>query len=109
MHASNVGLVYNLETKHVTPQFHVIFDDDFSSVIVDNLSLTGGGVTRLLQGPQLAYGDIFAPPSEHHLFEAPKRYPFPFARPATGHIYGPTTGFYGFSSILQSETNIQTD
>ena len=31
-HASSVALVLNLATGHVTPQFHVTFDDDFSIV-----------------------------------------------------------------------------
>ena len=31
-HAGNVALVLNLKTGHCSPQFHVIFDDDFSTV-----------------------------------------------------------------------------
>ena len=31
-HASSVALVLNLATGHVTPQYHVVFDDDFSTV-----------------------------------------------------------------------------
>lgn len=31
-HASSVALVLNLQTGHVSPQFHVIFDDDFATV-----------------------------------------------------------------------------
>lgn len=31
-HAGNVALVRNLRTGHVSPQFHVIFGDDFSTV-----------------------------------------------------------------------------
>ena len=31
-HASNVALVYNPITGYVSPQFHVIYDDDFTSV-----------------------------------------------------------------------------
>ena len=32
IHASTVALVLNLKSLHVSPQFHVIFDDDFSTV-----------------------------------------------------------------------------
>ena len=31
-HASNVALVLNLTTGHVSPQYHVVFDDNFSTV-----------------------------------------------------------------------------
>ena len=31
-HASNVALVLNLQTGHVSPQFHVAFDDHFETV-----------------------------------------------------------------------------
>ena len=32
LHASNVPLILNLHTGHVSPQFHVVFDDWFSTV-----------------------------------------------------------------------------
>jgi hypothetical protein len=31
-HASNVAVVLNPRTGHVSPQFHVVFDDDFTTV-----------------------------------------------------------------------------
>jgi hypothetical protein len=31
-HASNVALVLNPRTGHISPQFHVVFDDDFTTV-----------------------------------------------------------------------------
>ncbi len=31
-HASNVGLILNPRTGHVSPQFHVVNDDDFTTV-----------------------------------------------------------------------------
>ena len=31
-HATNVGLVLNLQTKRISPQFHVLFDDYFTTV-----------------------------------------------------------------------------
>ena len=31
-HASNVILIFNLMTRHVSPQFHVVYDEDFTSV-----------------------------------------------------------------------------
>ena len=31
-HASNVGLILNPRTGHVSPQYHVVYDDDFTTV-----------------------------------------------------------------------------
>ena len=31
-HAGNVALVFNLQTGHVSPQYHVVFDDEFTTV-----------------------------------------------------------------------------
>ena len=31
-HASNVALILNLKTGHVSPQYHVVFDDNFETV-----------------------------------------------------------------------------
>jgi hypothetical protein len=31
-HAANVALIFNPRTGHISPQFHVIFDDDFTTV-----------------------------------------------------------------------------
>ena len=31
-HAGNVSLVLNIKTRHVTPQFHLVFDDNFTTV-----------------------------------------------------------------------------
>ena len=31
-HAGSVALVLNIRTGHVSPQFHVIFDDDFTTI-----------------------------------------------------------------------------
>jgi hypothetical protein len=31
-HAGSVALVYNPSTGHVSPQYHVVFDDDFTAV-----------------------------------------------------------------------------
>jgi hypothetical protein len=32
LHASNVGLILNPRTGHVSPQFHVVYDNDFTTV-----------------------------------------------------------------------------
>ena len=35
-HSSSVGRILNLRTGHVSPQFHVVYDDLFSSVSSDD-------------------------------------------------------------------------
>jgi hypothetical protein len=32
LHAGSVALVYNPSTRHVSPQYHVVFDDDFTTI-----------------------------------------------------------------------------
>jgi hypothetical protein len=52
-HASNVRLILNPRTGHISPQFHVVYDDDFSTqfhVCLLQLSLhTGLNWLKLLQ------------------------------------------------------------
>ena len=31
-HASNVTLILNLQTGHISPQYHVVFDDNFKTM-----------------------------------------------------------------------------
>ena len=31
-HANNVSLILNTKTDHISPQYHVVFDDDFQTV-----------------------------------------------------------------------------
>ena len=31
-HSSDVLLILNLRTEHLSPQYHIVFDDDFSTV-----------------------------------------------------------------------------
>ena len=54
VHASTVPLVLNLGTGHVSPQFHVVFDDWFSTVNSDEMSpdddVQGKQWTDLFQG-----------------------------------------------------------
>ena len=34
--ATNVGLIFNLNTGHISPQVHVVYDDQFQTVYSDN-------------------------------------------------------------------------
>jgi hypothetical protein len=40
VHAGNVPIIYNPLTTHVSPQFHVVFDDQFTPVVGSTLALS---------------------------------------------------------------------
>jgi hypothetical protein len=46
-HASNVPLVYNPRTIHVTPQYHLVFDETFTSITYPTPLLTDEFYNRL--------------------------------------------------------------
>jgi hypothetical protein len=67
LHAGNVALVYNPVTGHISPQFHVSFDDSFSSVLAN--TTTGDSIIEsILSRNTWLYTDKFAPPTAHHYF-----------------------------------------
>jgi len=70
-HASSVALVYNRDTTHVTPQFHVSHDDTFSSVDPAQSTKQEDVILRLLDCNSWLYKDQFAAPKAHHFFTTP--------------------------------------
>jgi len=73
-HAGNVALVFNSTTQHVTPQFHLSFDDSFSSVVgtAEHRDLT---IETILQHTAWLHQDTFAAPGEHNHFPTPEPTP----------------------------------
>ena len=76
-HASNVVLVYNPITKLVSPQYHIVFDEDFTSIkhkpgsqehneMIDQL------FTGLFSDVEWTHSDDFmeAPDTIHHYFDS---------------------------------------
>jgi hypothetical protein len=65
-HSSQCPLVLNLETGHISPQYHVVFDDKFASVVsldkshadVESVfeSLHNAGMSELFLDPEEIYG-----------------------------------------------------
>jgi hypothetical protein len=65
-HSSQCPLVLNLETGHISPQYHVVFDDKFASVVsldkshadVESVfeSLHNAGMSELFLDPEEVYG-----------------------------------------------------
>jgi len=90
MHAGSVALVYNPATKHVTPQFHLTFDDLFSSIqpTPEGQQLT---IDALLQRTAWLYKDDYAHPMEHHHFEQTPELPQPVAHLADPDTPGSTS------------------
>jgi hypothetical protein len=75
MHASNVALVYNPATTHVTPQFHVTYDDTFSSVAISTPEAADSIIDSLLEKTAWLYSDTYGPPSVLHYFLSPTDVP----------------------------------
>jgi hypothetical protein len=70
MHASNVVLVYNPATTHVSPQFHVTFDDTFSSVAQHPSETTDAVIASLLDKTAWLHTDTYGAPDAHHYFQS---------------------------------------
>jgi hypothetical protein len=87
MHAGNVALVYNFETTHVSPQFHVTFDDTFSSVAASTPDAADSAIKALLDKTAWLYSDAYESPTSLHYFLQPEASPqgpsFPDQQPAT--------------------------
>jgi hypothetical protein len=70
LHAGNVALIYNPATSHVTQQFHVTFDESFTSVASSNQATADTFITNLLDKTSWLYHDDFATPLQQHHFSS---------------------------------------
>jgi hypothetical protein len=70
MHASNVVLVYNPETSHVSPQFHVTFDDTFSSIAQQPSETTDAIIASMLDKIVWQHTDAYGASDAHHYFQS---------------------------------------
>ena len=63
MHASTVGLVWNLQTGTITPQFHMVFDDFFETVHSDEQEIpiaSSSAFAQLLRARRIVFRCIDA-------------------------------------------------
>jgi len=60
-HAGNVPLMYNPLTTHCSPQYHVTFDDSFSTVIGSNAILSDATYAHLYESTDWLYKSPFGP------------------------------------------------
>jgi hypothetical protein len=76
--------VYNPATSHVTAQFHVTFDDTFSSVASIDATVQDATISSLLDKTSWLHSDEYGPPSAHHYFASDTALPIdaPRATPA---------------------------
>jgi hypothetical protein len=65
VHASSVGLIRNLQTRKVSSQFHVVYDDHFSTLPVnkrpENLELPPQWAVLLVFNREKHFGDVDLP------------------------------------------------
>ena len=62
-HASTVALVYNPSTRHVTPQYHVTFDESFSTVCLRDPTALEARLEQLVNSKATwHYSDIYDDP-----------------------------------------------
>jgi hypothetical protein len=71
VHAGNVPVVYNPITTHISPQFHVVFDDQFSSVGWASISLPASFYEKLFATASWEYQTIVpSDPKDLYTFES---------------------------------------
>jgi hypothetical protein len=68
-HAGNVPLIYNPSTMHVSPQYHVSFDDSFSTVVGSTAILSDEVYAQLYASNDWIFKNPFGPDSDSYLFE----------------------------------------
>ena len=70
MHARTVALIYNPATTHVSPQFHLVYDEQFSSVSGHSNASTNDLIQSLFETSKWA-SEILHPdsPSAQYFFD----------------------------------------
>jgi hypothetical protein len=68
-HSGNVPVIYNPQTTHITPQFHVVFDDQFSTVTGNPSTFTAHDMEALYNKSSWMHKDNYAETEDMHLFE----------------------------------------
>lgn len=69
-HAGNVPLVYNPLTTHVSPQYHVTFDDTFSTVSTGRAVLPESVYCRLYESDDWLFNKSYGDDADLHLFDS---------------------------------------
>jgi len=64
VHAGNVPVIYNTVKTHISPQYHVVFDDQFTSVGKSAVSFPEDFFSKLFSSALWEYQSTVAPVSE---------------------------------------------
>jgi len=70
-----VPIVYNTTTTHILPQFHVIFDDQFTTVLATPSILSDTFYKQLYQSAAWFHKDKYSYVTDLHLFQSHWSYP----------------------------------
>jgi hypothetical protein len=69
-HAGNVPLVYNPVTTHVSPQYHITFDDMFTTVAGTTATLSDAAFQALYDSEDWLFKHSFGTTADTHCFES---------------------------------------
>jgi hypothetical protein len=69
-HAGNVPLIYNPATTHVTPQYHLTFDDQCTTVTGATAKLSDADYARLYQSTEWLHPNVFRDVADLYYFES---------------------------------------
>ncbi len=69
-HASNVPLIYNPATTHITPKFHVAYDEGFTSITTLSNDTKEKILQKLYEKAQWTYTSPLHDPSEMYHFDS---------------------------------------
>jgi hypothetical protein len=93
-HAGHIPLIYNPTTTHITPQYHVTYDEGFTSLTHMPHELKDKVLNRLYTKSTWSHTSEFADDSELHYFDSfwmdPPLAPRPEGRGRKRHRYQPS-------------------
>ena len=73
-HSGNVAMIYNPETGHVSPQYHVVFDNGFTTVVKNNRAQTKRNMDKafekLFKSDRWKYTDEYAESGHRYHFDS---------------------------------------
>jgi hypothetical protein len=69
VHSGNAPVIYNPRTTHISPQFHVVIDDNFSTVTSKPSELSADFITRLYNNSTWFHDDLYTNTSDLHTFD----------------------------------------
>jgi hypothetical protein len=64
VHSGKVPIIYNQRTKHISPQYHVIFDDQFMTVTTNPADMSLTFFDSLYSTAQWLYKDTYTKPND---------------------------------------------